>query len=99
MRGNRFPPDKPTLSTHSRHIECDNQIGGIAMHSAAANASSTGIWHCLVSKDRNTGTYIAHNLDFNLMASAPDQETAWERLKMSLKVFYEHCHEFVPKGL
>jgi hypothetical protein len=54
---------------------------------------------CLLSKDEQTGRWLAHCLDFDLLTSAKSQDTAWENLRKIVRVHIEHCFTFHEDGL
>ena len=45
----------------------------------------TGMLQCSTSLDQETGLYIAHCLNFDLMESGKTPDEAWANLKASLK--------------
>ena len=54
---------------------------------------------CLLSIDEQTGRWLAHCLDFDLMTSAKTQDAAWENLRKVVRVHVEHCFTFHQDGL
>src|ERR1700721_2415759 len=54
---------------------------------------------CLLSKDEQTGRWLAHCLDFDLLTSAKTEDTAWENLRKVVRVLIEHCFTFHKGGL
>lgn len=47
---------------------------------------------CLISQDGDTGIFIGHCLDFNLMECGPSSEEAWYNLKVVIKNHIEFCY-------
>lgn len=58
-----------------------------------------GVLSCLKGRDDETGLYVAHCLDFDLVESGPTPERAWENLKLVIKHHIEYCYTSDPKGL
>lgn len=54
---------------------------------------------CLLSKDGQTGRWLAHCLDFDLLTSAKTEEIAWENLRKVVRAHIEHCFAFHREGL
>jgi hypothetical protein len=46
---------------------------------------------CLFSHDQQTNMWVGHCLDFDLVASAPTEDGAWEALKNVVKAQVETC--------
>ena len=57
------------------------------------------VFSCLLSKDEQTGRWLAHCLDFDLMTSAKSQDIAWENLRKVVRAHIEHCFTFHQDGL
>jgi hypothetical protein len=58
-----------------------------------------GVLSCLTGCDQETGLYIAHCLDFDLVESGPSRDEAWMNLKSTVKHHIEYCVYANPKGL
>jgi len=64
-----------------------------------APQSGSGMWSCFTKQDEETGMYIAHCLDLHMKISGKTAEQAWDRLKRSIKVYYEYCYSCDPDAL
>jgi hypothetical protein len=54
---------------------------------------------CLVERDEQTGMFIGHCLDYDLMETGKSDEEAWSNLKTVVKHHIEHCYSFYQNGL
>ena len=54
---------------------------------------------CLIEQDPQTGVFIGHCLDFNLMEFGPSPENAWYNLKVVIKNHIEFCYAKYRDGL
>jgi hypothetical protein len=57
-----------------------------------ANLLRVGMLSCLSSFDQETGMYVAHCLNFDLVEFGKSRDEAWENLKDSVKQFVEYCY-------
>jgi hypothetical protein len=62
------------------------------------NQRKNGI-SCLIEQDSQTGVFIGHCLDFNLMECGPNPEDAWYNLKVVIKNHIEFCYAKYREGL
>lgn len=58
-----------------------------------------GLWNCYVVQDEQTGRYIAHCLEFDIKVTGSSTDQAWDRLKKTLKAFYEYAYSSDPDAL
>src|SRR4051794_37582467 len=61
--------------------------------------SGSGIWSCYSKQDPETRLFISHCLDLNVKVSGKNPEQAWDRLKTTLKAFYEYSYSCDPDAL
>jgi predicted RNase H-like HicB family nuclease len=54
---------------------------------------------CLIERDKATGTYIGHCLNYDLMDSGKTPQEAWENLKFVMKSHIEFCYTHLQSGL
>lgn len=54
---------------------------------------------CLSSRDQETGMYLSHCLNFDIMECGKTAEEAWQNLKISVKSYVEHCYTNYQEGL
>jgi|SRR5580658_7682214 hypothetical protein len=54
---------------------------------------------CLLSQDGETKFWIGHCLNFDLVTSGKDPDSAWENLRAVIKTHVEHCFTHHPEGL
>lgn len=54
---------------------------------------------CLLNSDRESGVWVAHCLDFDIVTSGRDDTEAWERIKAVVKLHIEHCFTHDQDGL
>lgn len=54
---------------------------------------------CLIEKDKETGVFIGHCLNYNIMECGGSVDEAYENLKLVLKHHIEFCHSRYPAGL
>jgi hypothetical protein len=57
------------------------------------------IFSCLLGPDNETGRWIAHCLDFDLVTSGKTEDDAWKHLLRIVKMHVEHCFTHRPEGL
>lgn len=54
---------------------------------------------CLLAKDAETGRWLGHCLDFDIVTSGLDQDKAWQNLKEVVRLHVEQCFTNWPLGL
>jgi len=54
---------------------------------------------CLLSQDSETKLWIGHCLDFHLITSGKDPDTAWTHLRSVITTHVEHCFTHHRHGL
>jgi hypothetical protein len=54
---------------------------------------------CLIEQDAETGSYIGHCLNYDLMDSGKTADRAWENLKFVVKNYIEYCYTHFQSGL
>jgi predicted RNase H-like HicB family nuclease len=54
---------------------------------------------CLLNFDPESGAWVAHCLDFDIVTSGRDDSEAWERIKSVVKLHIEHCFTHDQGGL
>lgn len=54
---------------------------------------------CLTWQDDDTGVFISHCLNYDLMQCGDTEEEAWNNLKTAMKHHIEHCWSRYPAGL
>lgn len=54
---------------------------------------------CLLDQDDQTGAWIGHCLDFDLVTSGESPDLAWNNLKSVVKLHIEHCFTHDQNGL
>ena len=54
---------------------------------------------CLGERDQETGLFLYHCLNFDLIESGTSWEDAWRNLKLVVKAHVEHCYARNPSGL
>lgn len=57
------------------------------------------IFSCLLGPDDETGRWVAHCLDFDLVTSGKTEDDAWKHLLRIVKMHVEHCFTHRPEGL
>jgi len=58
-----------------------------------------GVLSCLSFVDEETGFYISHCLNFDIMESGKTEEEAWQNVKLAVKYYIEHCYQNFQEGL
>lgn len=58
-----------------------------------------GILSCLSYVDEETGLYLSHCLNFDIMESGKTEEEAWQNVKLAVKYYVEHCYQNYQEGL
>ena len=66
---------------------------------ATATMLRFGVLSCLSSKDKETGMYISHCLNFDIMECGKTEEEAWQNVKHAVKYYIEHCYQNFQEGL
>jgi predicted RNase H-like HicB family nuclease len=59
----------------------------------------TGMLSCLMGKDAETGLFLGHCLNFDLVTSGKTEDEAWQNLKTIIKAHFEYCYANYPDGL
>lgn len=59
----------------------------------------TGMLQCSTCRDQETGLYISHCLNFDLMESGNTPDEAWGNLKAALKQYIEYCYTNYQEGM
>jgi hypothetical protein len=54
---------------------------------------------CLLTKDKETGRWGGHCLDFDIVTSGLDEDLAWENLKQVVRLHVENCFTHWQLGL
>ena len=55
---------------------------------------------CLLSRDQDSGMWLGHSLDFDIITSAPSEEEAWSALKQVVVAHVDSCaHDNFLEGL
>ena len=54
---------------------------------------------CLGERDTETGLFLYHCLDYDVVESGKTWEEAWQSLKQVLKAHMEYCYAHNPSGL
>lgn len=54
---------------------------------------------CLLTKDKETGRWIGHCLDFDIVTSGLDDDLAWKNLKEVVTLHVENCFTHWQPGL
>ena len=54
---------------------------------------------CIVEKDADTGVFVSHCLNYDLMECGPTSDRAWENLKIVVKNHIEYCYTSYQPGL
>jgi hypothetical protein len=57
-----------------------------------------GVLSCLSSVDKETGLYLYHCLNFDIMECGKTEEEAWKSVKLAVKYYVEHCYQFYQEG-
>jgi predicted RNase H-like HicB family nuclease len=57
------------------------------------------LFACLTWKDRESGVFISHCLNYDLKQCGDTYEEAWQNLKTAMKHHIEHCWSRYPAGL
>jgi len=57
------------------------------------------VLRCLLTRDVETGRWIGHCLDFDIVTSGRDPEIAWMNLKAVVRAHVESCFTHWQKGL
>jgi len=55
--------------------------------------------HCLMEQDQETGLFMWHCLDLDLIECGPTNQEAWANLKRIIKNHVEYCYFNYPEGL
>jgi hypothetical protein len=58
-----------------------------------------GVLSCLSSVDKETGLYLSHCLNFDIMEAGKTEEEAWQNVKLAVKYYVEHCYTHFQDGL
>jgi len=58
-----------------------------------------GVLSCLSSRDKETGMYLSHCLNFDIMECGKTEEEAWQNVKLAIKYYVEHCYTNYQEGL
>lgn len=54
---------------------------------------------CVLSRDEETGRWLGHCLDFDLVTSGKTEDEAWKNLRGVVKMHIEHCFTHHRAGL
>ena len=58
-----------------------------------------GVLSCLSFRDKETGMYLSHCLNFDIMECGKTEEEAWQNVKLAVKYYVEHCYTNYQQGL
>lgn len=53
----------------------------------------------LTQKDEDSGAFVAHCLNYDLMECGNTPEIAWQNIKIVIKAQVEHCYTYDKAGL
>src|SRR5260370_39597501 len=54
---------------------------------------------CVLFRDTDTQQWVGHCLDFDLVTSGKNEDSAWGNLIKVVRAHIEHCFTFHPDGL
>jgi hypothetical protein len=57
------------------------------------------VLRCLLTKDVQTGRWLGHCLDFDIVTSGKDEDSAWNNLKAVVRAHVESCFTHWQDGL
>lgn len=63
------------------------------------NNNKTSMLACIIGRDPETGLFLGHCLNYDLMESGSTPDEAWQKLKAVVKAHIEHCYTHYRKGL
>lgn len=63
------------------------------------NVEIPKILRCLLTVDQETGRWLGHCLDFDIVTSGKDEDRAWKNLVSVVRLHVEHCFTHWQDGL
>src|SRR4029077_4276169 len=81
---------------HVGHAGCTSLTGGVTM---TQDVKIPDVLSCLLTRDAETGRWLAHCLDLDLITSGKDEDAAWSNLKGVLRAHVESCFTHWQEGL
>jgi predicted RNase H-like HicB family nuclease len=95
-----IPPIYEVLFDCCRKCAQKLAIGnGLADITMAQNVKIPEVLRCLLTPDAETGRWLGHCLELDVVTSGKDPDAAWKNLKAVVRLHVEHCFTNWQEGL